>query len=152
MNDLELVNAEIAAVLEEVADSVPEVKETDTYLANTVPEIRVWAHYERANKPENYKLLLEWLRLEFLANGVELYPETLGGGQIGLSVYRPKQFALVTVDEGLGIYPNTDDYDLPLWSSWPSPYDGDYNTPRQWVKVMATVVKLTVLAKENGMS
>jgi len=136
---------EVAEILAAIAETVPEIMETEEYKEHTPAQIETWddwISYERDGEQENK--ILGWLQQEFSSNGLELSLTTLGGGLIGLEVAGDRLHALVTTDYGLGIYVNADS-DLAIASQRLEDAKENFACPRTFVRVMATVIKLTVL-------
>jgi len=135
----------VRGVLEEIADTLPEVRDTELWRENMPVQIETWADWERYERDgQQEEKILEWLQQEFLNHLLHLHQTLLGGGLVGLEITGEKLHALVTTDYGLGIYVNADS-DLAIASQHLVDAKENFACPKTFVRVMATVIKLTVM-------
>ena len=153
MNEkLELMN-----VLEELANVLPEVRDTDIYneiMPIAIDSWRDWDNLNNAPAPDyrsNYKKINTWVVEQLEKRGIDSYYEELGGGMQGVGIQGDCLYALFSMHDDygmLGVY-SSDSDDLPLFMLRAEHARKEYKTPVDWIEAVAQLLGISVFANRN---
>ena len=154
MNANQIINI-VRGVLEELADTLPEVRDTELWRENMRTHIDSWNDWNIIVHENDPKKINQWFMEQLAEKGIESRIESLGGSMQGVGIYGETLHAIFTDDHGLGIYVNGDENHMP------SPYEPVfmfkmdastrlmYDTPNEYAQAMAELLAVTLFSIEN---